>query len=395
MTDVERPPLDPTTVTTGDADSPYPLWADARRDGPAQQVGFERARSTWWLTRWDDVEHALRDNDTFSSRVNLETMGPVMGRTLVGMDGAEHRHHRELVARAFRASSLERWGEELIRPTVTALLDRIAPRGRADLVADLTHAYPVQIIASILGVPVEDYERFQAWAEAINAGPTDLARSLPAAQAMRDYLAPIVADRRANPRGDLISDLVTAEVDGHTLDDDHLYGFLRLLLPAGAETTYRMLGSLLLALLTHPDALEEVRLDRSLVPAAIEETLRWETSVTLVNREPLRDVDVGGVTIPAGSSVLLAVASANHDERRYDRPDEWDLHRPAKPHLAFGTGRHQCLGMHLARLELRIAVNEILDRLPNLRLDPDEPVPEARGFAFRSPPRLPVLFDPA
>jgi cytochrome P450 len=252
----------------------------------------------------------------------------------------------------------------------------------------------VQIIAAILGVPVEDYAQFQHWADDINLGPTDLARSLPAAAAMKEYLAPIVADRRASPRGDLISDLVTAEVEGHMLADGHLYGFLRLLLPAGAETTFRAMGSLLLALLEHPEALAEVDGDRALIPVAIEETLRWETSVTLVNREAVHDVELSGVTIPQGASVLVATASANHDESRYDRADEWDLHRKPKPHMAFGTGRHQCLGMHLARLEMRVALEGILDRLPNLRLDPDEPAPLRQGFAFRSPDRLPVLFTP-
>ena len=388
--------FDDSKVTDPEAGDPYPMWEEARAAGGACPVVTGVGdRDIWWVTRWHDVEEVLRDNTRFSSRINYETMGPLMGRVILAMDGAEHRRYRDLVARAFRASSLERWGEDLIRPTVIALLDRIAPLGRADLVADLTHRYPVQIIAAILGVPVEDHERFQEWAEGINHGPTDLSKSMPAAKAMTEYLRPIVEDRRRAPRDDLLSELVHAEVDGHTLDEEHLYGFLRLLLPAGAETTYRMLGSLLLALLTHPDALDEVRADRSLIGPAIEETLRWETSVTLVNREPLEDAVVGDVTIPAGVSLLVATGSANRDGTRFESPAEWDLHRAPKPHLAFGTGHHQCLGMHLARLELRVALEEVLDRLPGLRLDPDEPVPSVMGFAFRSPLRLPVVFDPA
>ncbi|MCU1463196.1 MAG: hypothetical protein JWO37_3271 [Acidimicrobiales bacterium] len=381
-------------IATDDGINPYPLWDDARHGRSVARVveAGLGGRETWWVTKWDEVERVLRDSDAFSSAINGETMGPIMGDLILAMDGEQHRHYRDLVAKAFRASSLEKWGDQLIRPTVHALLDRLAPRGEADLVADFTYAYPVQIIAAILGVPVEDYSQFQHWADAINLGPTDLARSLPAAAAMKEYLAPIVADRRANPCGDLISDLVTSEVEGHTLADGHLYGFLRLLLPAGAETTFRAMGSLLLALLTHPDALAEVTADRALVPVAIEETLRWETSVTLVNREAVRDVELGGVTVPEGASVLVATASANHDEARYERADEWDLHRPPKPHMAFGTGRHQCLGMHLARLEMRLALEGIIDRLPDLRLDPNAPTPEMRGFAFRSPDRLPVLF---
>lgn len=372
---------------------PYALWRDARASCPVGKVADGDSRELWWVTRWADVEHVLRDGDTFSSAINDESMGPVMGTVLISMDGAEHRRHRDLVARAFRPSAVERWGEELIRPTVVALLERLRPLGRADLVQDLTRRYPVQIIAAILGVPVEDHERFQEWAEGINHGPTDLSVSVPASKAMTEYLRPIVEARRAAPGDDLLSDLVTAEVDGHRLDEAHLYGFLRLLLPAGAETTYRMLGSLLHCLLTHPSALDEVRADRSLIGAAVEETLRYETSVTVVNRMPVVDAEVGGCVVPAGVSLLVATGSANRDGDRYGRADEWDLHRAPRPHLAFGTGRHQCLGMHLARLELRIALEEVLDRLPGLRLDPDDPPPPITGFAFRSPARLPVLFS--
>jgi cytochrome P450 len=378
---------------------PYDLWERSSPPGggafPADEEGLVTGRPQYWVTGWDTCERVLRDPGTFSSGINYETMGPVMGKLILSMDGDEHRRYRDLVARAFRASSLERWEGELLRPTVDALLDRIVPRGSADLVADFTHAYPVQIIAGILGVPVADYEQFQRWAEDINFGPADYERSKAASKAMKDYLAPIVEERRARPRGDLVSDLVNAEIDGARLDDDHLYGFLRLLLPAGAETTYRALGSALLALLTHPSDLERVRSDRSLLPAVIEETLRWETSVTMVSREAARGAQLDGVGLPPGASVIVALGSANHDASRYDAPREWRLDREPKPHLAFGTGRHQCLGMHLARLEMRVALDSVLDRLRGLRLDPDAPEPSVTGFAFRSPARLPVVFEAA
>src|SRR5439155_1870643 len=217
--------FDQADLTAAEAiDDPYPIWAEGRRSQPVAPIMVSAfGRDTWWVLRHGDVEHVLRDHETFSSAINAETMGPVMGTIILAKDGDEHRRYRDLVAKAFRASALERWGDELIRPTIHALLDRIAPRGKADLVTDFTYAYPVQIIAAILGVPVEDYEQFQHWADDINLGPTDLTRSLPAAAAMKDYLAPIVDDRRANPRGDLISDLVTAEVDGQTLGDGHIY----------------------------------------------------------------------------------------------------------------------------------------------------------------------------
>jgi cytochrome P450 len=376
-----------------DVDDPYPMWADGRRDQPVQHTLGAGRDHTYAVHRRDDVEAVLRDSETFSSRINDDTMGPYMGRTILAMDGDEHRAYRNVVARAFRASALERWGDEVIGPMVDALLDEIAPKGKADLVHDLTARFPVQVIAAIIGVPLEDFDQFQVWADDINFGPRDPKRSKAASKAMTAYLEPIVAERRRQPQADLLSDLVTAEVDGHTLDDDHLYGFLRLLMPAGAETTFRMFGNALVALLTHPDVLAEVTADRTLIPAVIEETLRWETSVTMVNREATRDVEVGGCPIAKGAGILALVGSANRDEAHYDAPDSWDPHRAPKPHVAFGTGIHQCLGMHLARLELRIGLNAVLDRLPNLRLDPDFPPPSIKGLPFRSPGALHVLFD--
>jgi len=378
-----------------DVDDPYPMWAEGRRTEPVQHTVGARRDDLYIIHRRDDVEHVLRDGETFSSRINDDTMGPFMGRTILAMDGDEHRTYRNLVARAFRASALERWADEVISPSVNALLDEIAPKGKADLVHDLTARFPVQVIAAIIGVPLEDYDQFQIWADEINFGPRDPKRSKAAADAMTAYLEPIVAERRAHPTGDLLSELVTAEVDGHTLDDDHLYGFLRLLMPAGAETTFRMFGNSLVGLLTHPDVLAEVTAERGLIPAVIEETLRWETSVTMVNREATTDIEIGGCPIPKGAGILALVGSANRDEDHYDSPDEWDPHRTPKPHVAFGTGIHQCLGMHLARLELRIGLNAVLDRLPNLRMDPAYPAPDIRGLPFRSPPALHVLFDAA
>jgi cytochrome P450 len=369
-------------------------WTQARAEQPVIALEGPAGSENWFVHRYADAERILRDAERFSSRVNADTMGPVMGMMLVAMDGTEHRQYRDLVSRAFRASALERWEQELIRPSLDRLLAAIAPKGRADLVAELTARFPAQVIAGVLGVPVEDHDQFHEWAEAINLGPTDYERSVPASQALTAYLKPIVEDRRAHPRDDLISDIVTGEIDGVRVDDDHVYGFLRLLLPAGAETTYRLFGNCLAALLTHPEVLARVRSDRSLIPTVIEETLRWESSVAMVNREATCPVEVAGTTIPTGGSVVIVTSSANHDEDRYTDSGEWDIDRPPAPHLAFGTGRHQCLGMHLARLELRVGLNEVLDRLPDLRLDPDYPTPVITGFAFRSPEALHVRFTP-
>jgi cytochrome P450 len=232
----------------------------------------------------------------------------------------------------------------------------------------------------------------------MNKGPDDYPVSIAAAAAMREFLTPIVEDRKVHPSDDLISDIVTAEVDGVRLSDEHIYGFLRLLLPAGAETTFAAMGSCLFALLSRPEVLERVRTDPSLIDAVVEETLRWETSVTMVNRETTCPVVIDGVTVPEGVSLVCATGSANRDESRYSDPDQWDLDRHEPGHIAFGTGRHQCLGMHLARMELRIGLGALLERLGGLRFSdgaaPGGPAGvRIEGLAFRSPPRLPVVFD--
>ena len=372
----------------------YEFWRQCRAGTSVVKVEPD-GMALWFVTRYEDVQTVLHDPRRFSSRVNTKTMGPVMGKVILGMDGDEHRHYRDVVGRAFRPSALARWEGELIRPTIDELLQAVRGAGRADLVADVTSHYPVQVIAGILGVPVEDHEQFHKWAIEISMGPEDYSVSIPAATAMRQYLQPIVDDRRRAPRDDLVSDIVTAEVDGELLDDDLVYGFLRLLLPAGAETTYRAMGNCLLALLTHPDFLERARSEPALIPPLIEETLRWETSVTMVNRETTEDVELDGVLIPAGSSVVCALGSANHDESRYQAGDSWDAGREKQAHLAFGTGRHQCLGMHLARLELRVGLEAVLEGLPGLRLEPEAGLPAVEGMAFRGPASLPVVFDPA
>jgi cytochrome P450 len=378
---------------------PYAMWAQARQaECPviASSSEFYGPGVSYQIMRYTDAETVLRDADTFSSSINAEHIGQFMGDLILAMNGPEHRAYRNLVAKAFRASQLEQWDETLVRPIIDRLVDAIAPLGSADLVASVTSVYPVQVICGIAGVPLEDAAQFARWAEQINVGPLSPEQGMAASQAMVDYLRPLVESRRAQPTGDFLSDLVHAEVDGEKLTDSKIYGFLRLLLPAGAETTFRVMGNCLYALLSHPDVLTQVYADRALLPEVIEETLRWETSVTQVSRVATRDTEVAGCPIAAGSPVGVITASANHDETRWDDPEDWRLGRPVQHHLAFGTGPHQCLGMHLARLELRVGLNRILDRLPDLRFDPARSVdPVIEGYAFRGPSALPVLFTPS
>jgi cytochrome P450 len=370
-----------------DFPDPYPIFAEMRRTSPVTTTTVMR-RTAYVVTRYDDCLAILRDGETFSSRSNAE-VGKVMGRTVIEMDGKEHTRHRALVQSVFVPKAMERL-EPVLGEMIHGLVDELATAGRADMVARFTERFPVQVMAHLVGIPRADYPQFQRWAVDIIGFAKDYDRGMAAAREVREYLLPVIAARRATPVDDVISKLVTGNVEGQGLTDEDVVSFLRLLIPAGAETTFRLIGNMLVALLTVPERWERVRADRSLVPWAIEETLRWETSVLMVSRQATRPSEMAGVTIPENGFVSVVVASANRDERHYERPDEYDLDRHADDHLSFGFGRHHCLGYHLARLEARVALEALLDRLPRLRLDPHAPPPAITGLAFRSPKALHV-----
>jgi cytochrome P450 len=378
---------------------PHPELARRRREQPvAPRMGWGAGGAVqgFEVYRFEDCAAVLRDNDTFSSESIRAGMSVVMGPyPLVGMDEPDHRRLRSLVAQAFRQKTLAHFEDDLVVPVVDEMIDGFAGRGDAELVRELTHRYPVQVIAVILGLPRDDYEQFHQWASAIisvGARPMEAIRS---SAELKQYLECVLEDRRAHPRDDLVSELATTELDGERLGDEEIFSFLRLLLPAGAETTYRATGNLLFGLLNDPTQLDAVRTDRSLLTPAVEEAIRWEPPLLITSRVALRDAEIAGTDIPAGAQVIPNVGSANRDETRWDHAEEFDLHREAKPVISFGVGPHMCLGMHLARMEMRAAVNRLVDRCPNLRLDPDGDDPHIHGETFRSPTELPVRFDVA
>ncbi|HEY6427502.1 MAG TPA: cytochrome P450 [Acidimicrobiales bacterium] len=387
-------------AVAGDVRDPYPELAEARRATPVQRLDsslmpHEEGQEVFFIYRHDDIAQVLRDGDTFSSAHIIDLiMGPIMGEhIMLGMDDPQHRRYRALVSTAFRQKVLTQWEHELFGATANELIDAFATRGRAELVREFDFPYPTKVISGILGLPREDYLQFQRWSTAILSFFTKLDEAITASQEVKEYMAVILEERRREPREDLISELAKAELDGEQLTDEEIFSFLRLLLPAGVETTYRSLGNLLFSLLSAPEQLEAVRTDRSLIPQAIEEALRLETPLLNITRLVTADTEVGGVAIPAGSTVMLMLAAANRDEERYEEPDRFDIFRQSpKPHISFGQGPHACLGTHLARIEMRVAVNLLLDRLPNLRMDPQGDDPHIRGQVFRSPTALPVLF---
>ena len=396
------------SMGSGTVRDPYPIFAELRRECPVQagplsdrfgmpstEAMFSQEGAYYTALSYEAVQQVLLDGETFSSSGYAPTVGMLMGHSILEMDEPEHGRYRALIQQAFGLKAMERWETAIVAPIVDDLIDRFAPRGRADLVRELTLPFPIQVIAAMLGLPQEDLRQFHRWAVELISIQVDISRGIEASQKLREYFAGIVGSRRATPREDLISVLAQAELDGQRLTDEEIFAFLRLLLPAGAETTYRSSSTLLYGLLRRPEQLDAVRADRGLIKRAIEEGLRWEPPLTGIARLAMRDADVTGVHIPKGAVVSVCLGAANHDDARWERPDEFDIFREAKPHMAFAYGAHTCLGMHLARMETRVMLNAVLDRLPNLRLDPAAHDVHVTGLGFRAPRALPVVFDAA
>jgi cytochrome P450 len=400
-------PFDPyelTDTVAGTIADPYPRFHELRRQSPVH-LGMvdlgegapppDPSRPTpVTVVGFDEVVHVLRDHETFSSAVYAEVVGPVMGRTILEMDEPEHRSVRALVAPAFRSKVLERWQDDLVAVVVHDLVDAFAEQGHTDLVRSVTFNFPVQVIARILGLPRADYPQFQRWALEQTSVHANWARGVAASAALRDYFVEVVAERRARPGDDLISELARTAAGGERLDDEEIYSFLRLLLPAGVETTYRATGSLLHALLGDRAQFDALCADRSLYAQAFEEAVRWEPPVTIILRRARRATELAGVPVEEGADVALLIGAANRDEATYADPDRDDLFRPRRQHVGFGFGVHVCLGMHLARMESRVAVETLFDRLGPFRLDPDAEPPRMAGLALRAPLSLPVVFSP-
>lgn len=384
---------------SGDVRDPYTELARLRREEPIQKIEIpgipgQEGKPVVMVYRYEEAQQVLRDNETFSSSIIIQAFGDVFGKhVMLGMDEPEHGRHRALVAKAFSQKALARWEDTLVSKIGNSLIDRFSDRGSADLVKEFNFPYPTLIIAGLLGLPQEDYAQFQKWSISLLSFTVNPERGREASQALAEYFRPILAARREDPCDDLITGLAAAEIDGEKLSDEEIFSFLRLLLPAGVETTYRALGNLLFGLLTNPEQLQALRNDRSLIPQAIEEAVRWEPPLIMITRVASRDTELGGVHIPEGSSVMPVLGAANRQEKRFPSPDQFDIFREAKANIGWGYGVHVCLGMHLARLEMRVALNLLLDRLPNLRLDPAADDPYIRGQAFRSPTSVPILFD--
>ncbi|BCB82826.1 cytochrome P450 [Phytohabitans suffuscus] len=393
---------------------PHAYYAYLRERDP---VHYDERAGAYLLTRHEDVGAAYR-NPVFSTANYEWQLEPVMGRTILQMAGREHASVRGMMSPYFRGRGLRSWLpliegtvrgllDESVRTTVDGLVGGMVAGTEVDLVPRFSNLLPVYVIAEVLGLPRSDHEVFYGWYQAQSEFLSNLSRD-PAVERrgeralteLREYLAPFVARRRAEPSDDFISKLAQARVDGRSLSDEEVMTHATHLLNAGSETTDRTLTNLLSHLLAEPERYAAVRDDRSLVLPAISETLRLTPPSQMNGRVTTEDVEVRGVRIPAGSFVLLVIASANRDERRFANASRFDLYRDdvrheqafsgVGEHFAFGFGRHFCLGAMVARGELEISLNAFLDAFPDMRLAPGF-VTEERGLKMRSPRALRVV----
>jgi cytochrome P450 len=377
---------------------PYPYYAALRRDNPVYRV--EALGGAYAISRYEDVLFAVTRHDLISSAgfsgTNIDGRPAKM---MIFTDPPDHTRLRNLVNRGFTPKMIADL-EPRIRQITRELVDGIAAAGTTDLIADLAMPLPVTIIAEILGVDPAHKEDFKRWSDWI---VLDFFGQITEAQqpqyesdmeTFKQYFQRVVEDRRTLPRADLISGLVRAETEQQALTADEVLVFIVLLLVAGNETTTNLLGNAVLALLDHPDELEKVRADRALVPKLVEEALRYDAPVQFLLRRATQDVELAGTVIPRDAMVLALFASANRDERRFPDPDCFDVTRDAQGHLAFGHGIHFCLGAPLARLEAAIALEEIIDRLPDARRA-EETIEFIDAPFLRGPKRLPLTFTAA
>lgn len=375
----------------------------AKWNVPSQADYSNLGRQVFTLFRYDDVMAVLRDSKTFTSTLLQEGLGQFLGGFLLtGMDDATHKVTRKLLAPAFSPKAIAGW-KVLLMPVVQDAVARLAPRGKADLMEDLLLPLPVRLIYEIIGFPKDEArtQEFAARGMRILVGPqrdpekakASMAAAFVAAQELYDDTLEVVCQRRAEGSvgEDLIGYLLRAEDDGTKLDDAHITELIRQILPAAAETTTRSFGSMLVALLQRPALLARIRDDRTLVPKAVNEGMRWETASQFLARQAAVDVEFHGVKVPAGAALSLCSGSANRDEAVFENPDEFDISRPQKVNVGFGAGAHMCLGMPVAKTEMEAMLNALLD-LPNLRFDPDRPPPAILGAQLRGPRTLHVVW---
>jgi cytochrome P450 len=390
--------------------NPYPIYHQLRDADP---VHWSDAWKGWVLTRYADVTSTLRDFSRFSNvgRIDLfleqlpeegrGKMGPLKGhfsRAITHLDPPDHTRIRKLL-KTVLSTHLVQSMRPRIEALVSELISEVQDAGRMDVIRDFAYPLPAIVLGEMLGIPPEDRDQYKKWSDDIGVGLVgtgraaldNVERARQSLFELTDYLRPLVAQRRQHPRNDLISNLIAIEVKGDRLSERELFSTCITLILAGHGTTTNLIGNGILALLRHPDQLEALKNDPSLIEIAVEELLRYDSPLQRIWRMATEDVEIDGKHIRKGQIVLPTMGAANRDPAEFSEPDRLNISRQNNPHVALGTGIHLCVGGPLARLQGAIAINALLQRLPSLQLETEALAWEANLF-HRGLKSLPVVF---
>jgi cytochrome P450 len=378
--------------------NPFPAYDAIRGRSP---VVHDPRSDAWMVFDYAGVKRVLTDHEVFSSSV---TPAPLISKWLIFSDTPRHTKLRRLVSKAFTPGMIAGL-EPRIRELSRELLDQVIERGEMDMAAEFSIPLPMMVIAEMLGVAARDWPRFRVWGDLIlklsyTIGASEEAMKTVSGEfravtaEMGAYLNDVLEQRRISPGDDLLSLLAQAEVDGERLTDAEILGFFQLLLVAGTETTTNLLNNAILCLIENPDQMEKLRASPNLLGSAIEEVLRYRSPVQWMFRATKCEVELHGQAVPAGKLVLPMIGSANRDPRQFPEPGRFNIAREPNPHLAFGHGIHFCLGAPLSRLEARIGLADLLDRIRELRLKGTGPWEPRKALHVHGPEQLPIWFEP-
>lgn len=388
---------------------PYPIYHQLRDSEPVHKSFI----GAWLLTRYADVKAVLRDPrftvDKQAKRLktksyyleqrqsNLNTLVQNTSNFLLYLDPPDHTRLRGLVSKAFYPGVVERM-QPYIQKIANELIDKVRDTGVIDIIADIACPLPVKVIATMLGVPTEDRTMLNHWTDELSR-LLDPLMSLEAYDHMNkvaveftEYFRGLIAERQKRPKEDLISALIAAKEQGDKLSEDEMVSVCMLLFAAGEETTVNLIGNGMLALLRHPDQMELLKQEPTIIHSAVEELLRYDSPVQLIARIPIEDVEIGGKTIPRGEPVYLSLGAANRDKAQFTNPDSLNLCRSENRHLAFSDDIHYCLGAALGRVEGQIAINTLIQRLPDLKLNTDK-LEWRENILLRGLKSIPVTFS--
>lgn len=363
---------------------PLEWFRQMRTESPVAAIDGSGA---WNVFKYEDVKAVFTNYEVFSSQGSPSTEDPIES-SLLRQDPPKHRQLRKLVSHAFTPRMIESLAPK-IEEITKSLLDEAEKKGKMDIVADLASPLPIVVIAEMLGVSLEYRERFKAWSDALVGDNYEA--YIQCQREMSEYFSAIAEDRRRHPQDDLITKLVEARIDNESLTELEIIGFCILLLVAGNETTTNLISSAVLAIDSLPEVRAELLADRSLIPGALEEVFRYFSPVQVMFRRVKQETELGGKTLRENEHVYIWMASANHDEAVFERPDVFNIHRNPNPHLGLGSGIHYCLGSQLARMESRIAIEALLERFPEYRRDRSAPLSRMDSTMMFALKELPVI----